>query len=85
MAGRPTGPRTLSQTAHYGRVRPVTAVYMPVHSPFTAMYTAVYDGCYTAVPHMHTSTPQLKGRVRVMYTSVYSAMYKGRLSRVYGR
>jgi len=35
MAGRPTGPCTRSQTARYGRVRPVTAVYtarsQPVH------------------------------------------------------
>jgi len=45
----------------------------PVHSPFTAVYTAVYDGRYTAVRHVHTSTPQLKGRVRDMYTSVYTA------------
>jgi len=27
MAGRPTGPCTRSQTARYGRVRPVTTVY----------------------------------------------------------
>ena len=73
MAGRPAGPCTRSQTARYGRVRPVTAVYMPVHSPFMAVYTAVYDGRYTAVRHVHTSTPQLKGRVRAMYTSVYTA------------
>jgi len=37
------------------------------------VYTAVYDGRYTAVRHVHTSTPQLKGRVRAMYTSVYTA------------
>jgi len=73
MAGRPTGPCTRSQTARYGRVRPVTAVYMPVHSPFMAVYTAVYDGRYTAVRQVHTSTPQLKGGVRAMYTSVYTA------------
>ena len=29
---------------------------------------AVYDGRYSAVRHVHTSTPQLKGRVRAMYT-----------------
>jgi len=45
----------------------------PVHSPFTAVYTAVYDRRYTAVRHVHTSTPQLKGCVRAMYTSVYMA------------
>ena len=32
----------------------------------------VKDGRYTAVRHVHTSTPQLKGRVRAMYTSVYT-------------
>ena len=72
MAGRSTGPCTRSQTARYGHVRPVTCT-RPVHSPFTAVYTAVYDGRYTAVRHVHTSTPQLKGRVRAMYTSVYTA------------
>jgi len=64
MAGTPTGPCTRSQTARYGRVRPVTAMYtarsQPVH------------GSYTAVRHVHTSTPQLKGRARAMYTSVYT-------------
>ena len=74
MAGRPTGPCTRSQSARYGRVRPVTAVCTrPVHSQFTAVHTAVYDGSYTAVRHVHTSTPQLKVRVRAMYTSVYTA------------
>jgi len=62
------------QTARYGHVRPVTAVCTrPAHSPITAVYTAVYDGRYTAVRHVHTSTPQLKGCVRVMYTSMYTA------------
>jgi len=57
-------------TAVCGPLRPCTR---PVHSPFTAVYTAVYDGCYTAVRQVHASTPQLKGRVRTMYTSVYTA------------
>jgi len=57
-------------TAVCGPSRPCTR---PVHSLFTAVYTAVYDGRYTAVRHVHTSTPQLKGRVRAMYTSVYTA------------
>ena len=43
-------------TAVCGPSRPCTR---PVHSPFTAMYTAVYDGRR----HVHTSTPQLKGHV----------------------
>jgi len=51
-----------------GTLRPCAAC----HSPFTAVYTAVYDR-YTAVRHVHTSTPQLKGRVRAMYMSVYTA------------
>jgi len=53
-----------------GPSRPCTR---SAHSPFTAVYTAVYDGRCTAVRHVHTSTPQLKGRVRAMYTSVYTA------------
>ena len=57
-------------TAVCGPSQPCTR---PVHSPFTAVYTAVYDGRYTAVRHVHTSTPQLKGRVRAKYTSVYTA------------
>ena len=56
-------------TAVCGPSRPCTR---PVHSSFTAVYTAVYDSRYTAVRHVHTSTPQLKGRVRAMYTSVYT-------------
>ena len=52
-------------TAVCGPSRPCTR---PAHSPFTAVYTAVYDGRNTAVRHVHTSTPQLKGRVRAMYT-----------------
>jgi len=69
MAGRPIGPCTRSQTARYGRVRPVTAVYTARSQP---IHGSVY-GRYTAVRHVHTSTPQLKGRVRAMYTSVYTA------------
>ena len=57
-------------TAVCGSSRPCTR---PVHSPFTAVYKAVYDGRYTAVRHVHTSTPQLKGRERAMYTPVYTA------------
>jgi len=56
-------------TAVCGALRPCTR---PVHSPFTAVYTAVYDG-RVSVRHMRTSTPQLKGRVRAMYTSVCTA------------
>jgi len=52
-----------------GTLRPCAAR----HFPLTAVYTAVYDGRYTAVRHMHKSTPQLKGRVRAMYMSVYTA------------
>jgi len=69
MAGRPTGPCTRSQTARYGHVRPVTAVY-------TARSRQCIRPCTTAVTavrHVHTSTPQLKGRVRAKYTSVYTA------------
>ena len=53
-------------TAVCGPSRPCTR---PVHSPFTPVYTAVYDGSYTAVRHVHMSTQQLKGRVRAMYTA----------------
>ena len=58
------------------------------------MYTAVYDGRYTAVRHVHTSTPQLKGSVRAMYSSAYtgrdgtlrpSAMYTAVRRHVHGR
>jgi len=52
-----------------GMLRPCAACHGRVHGPFTA----VYDGRYTAVRHVHTSTPQLKGRVHAMYTSVYTA------------
>ena len=49
MAGRPTGPCTRSQTARYGRVRPVTIAY-----------TARSRQCiHTAVRDVHTSTPQV--------------------------
>jgi len=71
MAGRPTGPCTRSQTARYGRVRPITAGR--VHGPFTGHSQQCIRPCTTAVLHVHTSTPQLKGRVRAMYTSVYTA------------
>jgi len=40
-------------TAVCGPSRPCTR---PVHSPFTAVYRAVYDGRYTAIRHVHTST-----------------------------
>jgi len=42
MAGRPSGPCTRSQTARYGRVRPVTAVY-------TARSHPVHDSVYGRV------------------------------------
>ena len=90
MAGRPTGhvhvPRRHA-TAVCGPSLPCTR---PVHSPFTAVYTAVYDGHYTAVRHVHTPAPQLKGRVHAMYTSVYTASTQsctwqvGLHGRVYG-
>ena len=74
LAGRPTGPCTRSQTARYGPMRPVTAVYTArLHGPFTARSLQCIRLCTTAVRHVHTSTPQLKGRVRAMYTSVYTA------------
>ena len=78
-------------TALCGPSRPCTR---PVHSPFTAVYTVVYDGRYTAVRHVHTSTSQLKGRVRAMYTSVFTgrdgtlrpwAMYTAVRRLVHGR
>jgi len=82
--GRVHGPSCTWQVGLPGRVhvprRHATAVCSqsrpctrPVHSPFTAVYTAVYDGRYTAVRHGHTSTPQLKRRVRALYTCVYTA------------
>jgi len=69
LPGRVHVPRRHT-TAVCGQSRPCTR---PVHSPFTAVHTAAYDGRYTAARHVHTSTPQLKGRVRAMYTSVYTA------------
>jgi len=52
MAGRPTGPCTHSQTARYGRVRPVTAVYTArygrVHVPITARSRECIRPCTTA-------------------------------------
>jgi len=99
--GRVHGPSCTWQVGLWGRVhvprRHATAVCgplrpctRPVHSPFTAVYTVVYDGRYTAVRHVHTSTPQLKGRERAMYTSVYTASTQsctwqvGLLGRVHG-
>jgi len=81
MAGRPTGPCTRSQTARYGRVRPVTAVNtarsLPVHGsvygrvrrPLHGRPTRAY--VYTAVKmpctcHVHV-------RVHGQYTVVYMA------------
>ena len=73
MADRPTGPCTSSQTARYGPVRPATAVYMarsqPVHG---SVYVRVRRPLHGR-RQVHTSTPQLKGRARAMYTSVYTA------------
>ena len=56
-------------------------VHGRVHGPFTAVYTAVYDGHNTAVRHVHTSTPQLKGRVRAMYTASTVVYMAGRPTR----
>ena len=75
MADRPTGPCASSQTARYGPVRPVTAVYMarsqPVHGSVYGRVRRPLHGRR----QVHTSTPQLKGRARAMYThtSVYTA------------
>jgi len=62
-------------------LRPCAARYGPftarsrqcIRPCTTAVYTAVYDGRYSDVRQVHTSTPQLKGRVCAMYTSVYTA------------
>jgi len=64
MAGRPTGPCTCSQTARYGRVRPVTAVYtvrsQPVHGSVYGRVRRPLHGCptrayiYTAVKRLCT-------------------------------
>jgi len=59
-----------------GTLRPCAACYGRVHGPFTARSRQCIRPCTTAVTavrHVHTSTPQLKGRVRAMYTSVYTA------------
>ena len=70
MAGRTTGPCTRSQTARYGRVRPVTTVY-------TARYgiRSVYATVHTARVDEH-----VQGCVWDVYTTVYMARY----SRVHG-
>ena len=55
---------------------PHRAVHVLVHSPFTAVYTAVYDGRYTAVRHLHTSTQctrHVHVRVHGQYTVVFMA------------
>jgi len=56
-----------------GTLRPCSARHGRVHGPFTAHSRQCIRPCTTAVRHVHTSTPQLKGRVRAMYTSVYTA------------
>jgi len=89
MAGRPTGPCTRSQTARYGSVRPVTAVYtarsQPVHGSVYGRVRRPLHGCptrayvYTAVKrpckrHVHV-------RVHGQYTVVYMALMAGRPTR----
>jgi len=59
MAGRPSGPCTGSQTARYGRVRPITAVY-------TARSQPVYGSVYGRVQR------PLHGRLTRAY--VYTAV-----------
>jgi len=82
LAGRPTGPCTRSQTARYGPVRPVTAVYTArLHGPFTARSRQCIRLCTTAVLHVHASTPQLKGRVRACTRPCTRPVH----SRVHGR
>ena len=56
-----------------GTLRPCAARHGRVHGPFTARSRQCIRPCTTAVRHVHTSTPQLKGRVRAKYTSVYTA------------
>ena len=60
-----------------GTLQPCEARHDRVHGPFTAysrhFFGRVYDGRYTAVRQVHTSTPQLKGRLRAMHTSMYTA------------
>ena len=82
-----------------GRVRPVTTVYtarsQPIHgSVYGRVRRPLHGRASTAVRHVHTSTPQLKGRVRAMYTSVYTgrdatlrqwAMYTAVRRHVHGR
>jgi len=81
MAGKPTGPCTRSQTARYGRVRPVTAVYtarsQPVHGsvygrvrrPLHGRPTRAY--VYTAVKRPYTRHVHV--RVHGQYIVVYMA------------
>jgi len=87
-AGRLIGPRTRSQMARYGRVRPVTA-YGPCTRPCTRsvktnMYTAVYATCtrpwYTTVymagyGRVHGPRPQRAVSARVHGRVGLSAMY----------
>jgi len=56
-----------------GTLRQCAARHGRVHGPLTARSRQCIRPCYTAVRHVHTSTPQLKGRLRAMYTSVYTA------------
>jgi len=56
-----------------GTQGPCAARHGRVHGPFTARSRQCIRPCTTAVRHVHTSTPQLKGRVRAMYTSMYTA------------
>ena len=74
--GRVHGPSCTWQVGLPGHVHVPRRHAKAVCGPITAVYTTVYDGRYTAVRHVHTSTPQLKGRVRAMYTSVYTASTK---------
>jgi len=82
MAGRTTGPCTRSQTARYGRVRPVTTVYtarsQPIHCSVNGRVRRPY-GRYTAVRHVHTSTPQLKGRAASTQSCTWQVGLHGRV------
>ena len=48
-----------------------TAIYTVRHGPYAAVYTAVHGRVHSRV-HTHTCTPPLQGRVRAIYTAVYT-------------
>ena len=87
MAGRSIGPCTRSQTARYGRVRPITAVYTArsyaVHGSVYGRVRRPLDGrptrayVYTAVKR--PCTRHIHGRVHGQYTAVYTGHVHGRV------